>query len=124
MKMEEQSPPYTDELALFLKTVAGGQSAHTAQTDGQALAYLHRYLEASYRWTETTPMAELKPNMLQEFPTWLLQLELTGNIALVQEALGHQDPKTTRGYTRVKVEQIIDGVRALGKQERQERGEK
>jgi site-specific recombinase XerD len=49
-------------------------------------------------------------------------LELTGNIALVQEALGHQDPKTTRGYTRVKVEQIIDGVRALGKQERQERG--
>jgi hypothetical protein len=29
-------------------------------------------------------------------------LELTGNIALVQEALGHQGPKTTRGYTRVK----------------------
>lgn len=50
-------------------------------------------------------------------------LELTGNIALVQEALGHQDPKTTRGYTRVKVEQIVDGVRALGKREREERGE-
>jgi site-specific recombinase XerC len=50
-------------------------------------------------------------------------LELTGNIALVQEALGHQDPKTTRGYPRVKVEQIIDGVRALGKQEKRERSE-
>jgi hypothetical protein len=68
--MEEQGPTHTDELAAFLKTVAGGQSAHTAQTYGQALAYLRRYLGESYHmrylftWLilnlfRTTPRLEL-----------------------------------------------------------------
>ncbi|MBE7472625.1 MAG: hypothetical protein DPW09_38720 [Anaerolineae bacterium] len=42
-------------------------------------------------------------------------LEFTGNLALVQEALGHQDPKTTRGYTKIKVEEIAANVRAMSK---------
>ncbi|MCL4301927.1 MAG: tyrosine-type recombinase/integrase [Anaerolineae bacterium] len=71
--MEEKALTFNEGLALFLKTVAGGQSAHTAQTYGQALAYLLRYLEESYEWTDTTLIADLRPNMLQEFPTWLLQ---------------------------------------------------
>jgi site-specific recombinase XerD len=71
--MEEKALTYNEGLALFLKTVAGGQSAHTAQTYGQALTYLRRYLEEAYQWADTTPIADLKPNMLEEFPTWLLQ---------------------------------------------------
>jgi site-specific recombinase XerD len=71
--MEENVITFQDGLTLFLKTVAGGQSAHTSQTYGQALTYLRRYLEESYLWSETTLIAELKPNMLQEFPAWLLR---------------------------------------------------
>ena len=40
-------------------------------------------------------------------------LAFTGNLALVQEALGHQDPKTTRGYTKIKVEEIAASVQAM-----------
>ncbi len=40
--MGEQGATFNDELAIFLKTAAGGQSANTAQTYGQALAYLRR----------------------------------------------------------------------------------
>ncbi len=43
-------------------------------------------------------------------------LSFTGNLALVQEALGHQDPKTTRGYTKIKVEEIAANVRAMGRE--------
>jgi site-specific recombinase XerD len=42
-------------------------------------------------------------------------LEFTGNLALVQEALGHQDPKTTRVYTKIKVEEIAASVQAMSK---------
>lgn len=70
--MSEQGSTFNDELAVFLKTAAGGQSANTAQTYGQALAYLHRYLAEAHHWAETTLIAELTPNMLQEFPAWLL----------------------------------------------------
>ncbi len=42
-------------------------------------------------------------------------LEFTGNLALVQDALGHQDPKTTRGYTKIKVEEIAISVRAMSR---------
>lgn len=42
-------------------------------------------------------------------------LEFTGNLALVQEALGHQDPKTTRGYTKIKVEEIAASVQAMSR---------
>lgn len=40
-------------------------------------------------------------------------LTYTGNLALVQEALGHQDPKTTRIYTKIKVEEIARSVRGM-----------
>ena len=42
-------------------------------------------------------------------------LEFTGNLALVQEALGHQDPKTTRRYTKIKVDEIAASVQAMSK---------
>lgn len=41
-------------------------------------------------------------------------LNFTGNLALVQEALGHADPKTTRVYTSVSAEQICRAVRDMG----------
>lgn len=43
-------------------------------------------------------------------------LAFTGNLALVQEALGHQDPKTTRGYTKIKAEEIAAQVQAMARQ--------
>ncbi len=42
-------------------------------------------------------------------------LDFTGNLALVQEALGHQDPKTTRSYTKIKVEEIAASVQAMAR---------
>jgi site-specific recombinase XerD len=42
-------------------------------------------------------------------------LAFTENLALVQEALGHQDPKTTRVYTEIKVEEIATSVRAMSR---------
>lgn len=42
-------------------------------------------------------------------------LEFTGNLALVQEALGHQDPKTTRVYTKIKVDEIAASVQAMSR---------
>jgi integrase/recombinase XerC len=43
-------------------------------------------------------------------------LEYTGNLALVQEALGHQDPKTTRGYTKIRVDEIAAKVKEMSRQ--------
>lgn len=56
----------------------------------------------------------LSPHSLRHFFANGL-LEFTGNLALVQEALGHQDPKTTRGYTKIKIEEIAASVRAMSK---------
>ncbi len=56
----------------------------------------------------------LSPHSLRHFFANGL-LEYSGNLALVQEALGHQDPKTTRGYTQIKVEEIAANVRAMSK---------
>ncbi len=42
-------------------------------------------------------------------------LAFTGNLALVQEALGHQDPKTTRVYTKIKVEEIAASVQEMSR---------
>ena len=54
----------------------------------------------------------LSPHSLRHyFANGLLQF--TGNLALVQEALGHQDPKTTRSYTRIREEEIAASVRAM-----------
>lgn len=71
--MADQIVTFQDELKLFLKTAAGGQSDNTARTYGNGLEYLRRYLEGSYGWSETTAIAELQPEMLQEFPVWLLK---------------------------------------------------
>ena len=71
--MSEQIVTFQDELKIFLKTAAGGQSGNTARTYGNGLEYLRRYLEAGYDWTEATPVADLQPEMLQEFPVWLLK---------------------------------------------------
>ena len=42
-------------------------------------------------------------------------LEFTGNLALVQEALGHQDPRTTRRYTDVKTDEIAATVKEMSR---------
>lgn len=41
-------------------------------------------------------------------------LSFTGNLALVQDAMGHEDPKTTRIYTAIKPEDIARSVQAWG----------
>ena len=54
----------------------------------------------------------LSPHSLRHyFANGLLQH--SGNLALVQEALGHNDPKTTRGYTKINVDEIAANVRAM-----------
>ncbi len=45
-------------------------------------------------------------------------LEFTGNLALVQEAMGHKDPKTTRVYTKIKVDEIAASVQAMANQKK------
>jgi site-specific recombinase XerD len=57
----------------------------------------------------------LSPHSLRHFFANGL-LEFTGNLALVQEALGHQDPKTTRGYTKIRTDEIAAQVRAMSRQ--------
>ncbi len=64
---------YERERELFLKTAGGGQSRHTSLTYRNGLAYFQRYLEESQAWTPSQPIAELRPEMFQEFPSWLLQ---------------------------------------------------
>lgn len=64
---------FESERELFLKTAGGGQSRHTSLTYRNGLAYFQRYLEETQAWTPTQPIAELRPAMFQEFPTWLLQ---------------------------------------------------
>lgn len=54
----------------------------------------------------------LSPHSLRHFFADGL-LTHTGNLALVQEALGHQDPKTTRIYTKIKIDEIVKGVRGM-----------
>ena len=61
----------------------------------------------------------LSPHSLRHyFANGLLQF--TGNLALVQEALGHQDPKTTRGYTKIKAEEIAAQVQAMARRTAEE----
>ncbi len=42
-------------------------------------------------------------------------LDYSGNLALVQEALGHNDPKTTRGYTKIQVDEIAASVKGMAR---------
>lgn len=63
----------------------------------------------------------LSPHSLRHyFANGLLQF--TGNLALVQEALGHQDPKTTRGYTKIKAEEIATQVQAMARRNLDQEG--
>ena len=58
----------------------------------------------------------LSPHSLRHyFANGLLQH--SGNLALVQEALGHNDPKTTRGYTKINVDEIAANVQAMSRRD-------
>jgi site-specific recombinase XerD len=67
------SPTLDGETELFLKTAGGGQSEHTFRTYRSGLAYFKSYLEETQAWTPDRPIADLDPDMFQEFPTWLLK---------------------------------------------------
>jgi site-specific recombinase XerD len=118
-RRDEALPAQVERYPLFCR------HDHKARPEARLSLFvraIQRVIEALSEQANLSGRFNLSPYSLRHYFANGL-LELTGNIALVQEALGHHDPKTTRGYTRVKVEQIIDGVRALGKQERQERGD-
>ena len=66
-------PTFDSERELFLKTAGGGQSQNTFLTYRSGLAYFESYLEETQNWIVDRPIAELKPEMFQEFPTWLLE---------------------------------------------------
>jgi site-specific recombinase XerD len=67
-------PPTLDgEGEVFLKTAGGGQSQNTARTYRQGLAHFRAYLEETQRWQADRPIADLTPDMVQEFPSWLLK---------------------------------------------------
>ena len=66
-------PTLDTESELFLKTAGGGQSEHTFRTYRSGLAYFKVYLEETQEWATERPIADLNPDMFQEFPTWLLK---------------------------------------------------
>jgi site-specific recombinase XerD len=75
-KETEQTPPpptIESEGEIFLKTAGGGQSKHTFQTYRSGLLYFKNYLEESQGWQAERPVADLRPEMFQEFPIWLLK---------------------------------------------------
>ncbi|RMF04415.1 MAG: hypothetical protein D6768_03320, partial [Chloroflexi bacterium] len=69
----ETPPTYHTESKIFLKTAGGGQSEHTAKTYHTGLDYFYTYLAETCDWRDDTPIAELTPEMFQEFPPWLLK---------------------------------------------------
>ena len=40
---------------------------------------------------------------------------MMGNLALVQEAPGYQDPKKTQVYTKIKIEEIATSVQEMSR---------
>lgn len=75
-KSEPNAPPpptLDSEGEVFLKTAGGGQSQNTARTYRQGLAQFKAYLEEIQAWQPDRPIADLTPEMVQEFPTWLLK---------------------------------------------------
>jgi site-specific recombinase XerD len=66
-------PTLASEARVFLKTVGGGQSERTGKTYASGLTYFKLYLEETCGWTPDTPVAELTPEMFQEFPAWLFK---------------------------------------------------
>lgn len=74
VKKEKNFPPtFASELQSFLKTAGGGQSKHTYLTYRNGLAYFLNYLQETQAWTEDSPVADLTPDIVQEFPAWLLK---------------------------------------------------
>ena len=74
--IDQAPPPYptlNSEASLFLKTAGGGQSEHTYRTYRSALTHFQTYLEETQNWPADRPIADLNPDMFQEFPTWLLK---------------------------------------------------
>jgi site-specific recombinase XerD len=71
-KQGPPAPTFDSELRVFLKTAGGGQSRHTALTYQNGLTYFSNYLTETYDWSDEQPIAELTPEMLSEFPSWLL----------------------------------------------------
>lgn len=69
---ENTQPTFNSESDVFLKTAGGGQSKHTYQTYRTGLSYLKTYLEETQEWTDAQPIADLTPEVMQEFPAWLL----------------------------------------------------
>ncbi len=68
----EKPPTLTSEAKIFVRTAGGGQSEHTGKTYASGLTYFKAYLEAFFDWqADGTPIADLQPEMFQEFPMWL-----------------------------------------------------
>jgi site-specific recombinase XerD len=68
-------PGYTfqNEMQVFLTTAGGGQSENTYLTYRRGLAYFLSYLEQSQSWAPGSPVQALTPDMVQEFPAWLVK---------------------------------------------------
>ena len=71
--LPERSPTLASEARVFLKTVGGGQSEHTGKTYASGLTYFTTYLHETCEWESHTPIANLSPEMFQEFPVWLFK---------------------------------------------------
>ncbi len=69
----ENIPTLNSESELFLKTVGGGQSNHTFKTYRSGLTYFKQYLTEVHNWPADQPIAQLQPDMFQEFPVWLVK---------------------------------------------------
>jgi site-specific recombinase XerD len=98
---------------LFCRHDRGVKSEERQPVSVRTVQYLIKDLaeqaDVAYRFN-------LSPHSLRHYFADGL-LTYTGNLALVQEALGHQDPKTTRIYTKIKVEEIAKSVQGMSKKD-------
>ncbi|MBI1877075.1 MAG: tyrosine-type recombinase/integrase [Chloroflexi bacterium] len=68
-----QRPTFKSEIQVFLTTAGGGQAENTYLTYRSGLAYFMTYLEQSQDWTPESQIAALSPDIVQEFPAWLVK---------------------------------------------------
>lgn len=64
---------FETEMLSFLNTAGGGRSPSTRRTYHTGLSHFLRYLSASQGWLAETPIANLSPDAVWEFPAWLLK---------------------------------------------------
>lgn len=64
---------FETEMLSFLSTAGGGQSLLTRHTYHTGLTHFRRYLAATQGWQDDTPIADLGPENIWEFPAWLLK---------------------------------------------------